>query len=813
MDVNLANLPSATPASIPTGPADSALLSLNHAASSEAPQSTPNPLNTKSELSSVEAIKVMKICHAMEDLQLNTKKFMMAFLQQSDKDIIKRRRLWGAPIGWDSTLEVINAARDLICGTPNGRIYWKSYILSEAQACMQKEGCFRDAVAKGFYQSSKDVGPEYFDISAKKSRNHHANKPGSDDEDGFSDASSVSDSDAPQEGTPTFNSIPVSRSAAKKMKSLRQSAAWCRFFATAAGTGCRTPLTQRFGLLANMHNNQSKMQVNSATRTTSPRSYVLTILTSKRVYMTSLPRQSRMFHGTWGYLHRINPALLNSVDRKDLSLPRYKAAIAECASMTIRPSSLLPTNDEYIHFRAVLKSQIASVLLKYIATPQDTDTPISIIPPIVDQITPQKPDITMLKLMLASDNSAEGIGEVFEGITNQLDIDKSEFFGRLQVFEGDLGTCMNIESLRSQRKPSRHAQDAFANCFTLLGAAHVLWNFAQRILLLHFGDNTNANDLGAWRYMEGLGIPNKRPAAKNDFTLMLAHIQKVHEATIIQCLLSVMNTPPSSISTEEKIMRPSSELVQVIDDCYERFFSPDSRRKALLEKNTKKYNLIVRLRDFATVVECNNAMRAGDVGRLLNIWCRWTIMAQGITGLTNYGIHLPRMLLLLTKVLPPGLRKVLQHSLLICPSGRPGHFVAKDFYLEVQNYWLKYFFNRTGTGTDISRMMNVFSTNVPLLRQLVHDLRSDSGRGNQYQSHKTVLSSLAIESFLRMAQQYNICCNETTSKSIINKVTDIFDEGYEKLRKEFKLGSERLGRFNPSLVLNYTAADEAGNET
>lgn len=61
----------------------------------------------------------------------------------------------------------------------------------------------------------------------------------------------------------------------------------------------------------------------------------------------------------------------------------------------------------------------------------------------------------------------------------------------------------------------------------------------------------------------------------------------------------------------------------------------------------------------------------------------------------NYALALPRYILLLEEYLPCSVGRALRHSLLVCPSGRPGHFVAKDFYLEMQNYWLKYFYNHS----------------------------------------------------------------------------------------------------------------------
>lgn len=88
-------------------------------------------------------------------------------------------------------------------------------------------------------------------------------------------------------------------------------------------------------------------------------------------------------------------------------------------------------------------------------------------------------------------------------------------------------------------------------------------------------------------------------------------------------------------------------------------------------------------------------MRQGDVGCLMLMWKRWSVMAQGIKGLSHYSLHLPRTVLLLEKYLPHGLSQIIKHSLLVCPSGREGHFVAKDFFLEIQNYWLKFFYNNS----------------------------------------------------------------------------------------------------------------------
>ncbi|OAV95520.1 hypothetical protein PTTG_08518 [Puccinia triticina 1-1 BBBD Race 1] len=314
--------------------------------------------------------------------------------------------------------------------------------------------------------------------------------------------------------------------------------------------------------------------------------------------------------------------------------------------------------------------------------------------------------------MIASDNSAEGIGEVLEGILRQTEDSSMEASEHLQVMEGDLGTYCNLESLRALQRPTQHPDESPGNIFMLLGASHTLWNVAQAIFLLHFGNSSNSEDLGAWHTLESLGVLSDRPTTKKDFTLMISNMQKVHEAAILHCIIELIGqTKPPNVN-EDLPTWDSTRAQNVIDKCYEQLFSPKARRDAEEEANKKESpnpklsNLLLRLHHFATVIEADRAMKSGDIGRLLNIWRMWSVMAQGIKGLNKYAIHLPRMLVLLTEVLSPGLQKVLQHSMLVTPSGWPDHFVGKDFFLEVQNCWLKYFYNKCGIGANIHRLMD-----------------------------------------------------------------------------------------------------------
>ena len=176
-----------------------------------------------------------------------------------------------------------------------------------------------------------------------------------------------------------------------------------------------------------------------------------------------------------------------------------------------------------------------------------------------------------------------------------------------------------------------------------------------------------------------------------------------------------MKTNTAKTGSERQIIS-NSQWNNIIEVCYSQFFSPQARAEAAKHKSSSRLsNTLIMLHDFSTIVEAKRSMSAGDVGRLMIVWKKWSLMSQSLPGITNYSSYLPRLVLLLTVILPPSLRKYLRHNLPISPSGRKNHFVSKDFWLEIQNYWIKYFYNHNGMGTQIERLRNVFSLNIFLV--------------------------------------------------------------------------------------------------
>ncbi|OAV95875.1 hypothetical protein PTTG_26545 [Puccinia triticina 1-1 BBBD Race 1] len=373
-------------------------------------------------------------------------------------------------------------------------------------------------------------------------------------------------------------------------------------------------------------------------------------------------------------------------------------------------------------------------------------------------------------------------------IINQIGLKPEEFCSRVQLIDGDLGTSQNFNSLRTLRTPSNFPDHRLHNISFQLGASHTLWNIAQSILTAHFGDQERSNDLGAWQYLHALGIPPEKAIPKKDFTSMINNIEKVHEATIFYCLRLMMGTENEPIpNVQPKIA--TTQWNETIEACYTNFFSPKARRATSRDSSPKLHALLLRLHDFSTVVEANRAMKAGDIGRVMKMWKIWSIMTQALPGLVNYRSYLPCMVLLLQNILPPDVSKYILHTLLMSPSGRQNHFVAKDYYLELQNYSLKFLYNQTGFGTRVERLQEIFLLNMNLLRSMFLSLRMERGGRLVYQSHKNDITTQSLEMFVRMARNEDITDKDhKDTKQSVPDCKDLLLEGLKVLQNDITSG-------------------------
>lgn len=78
-----------------------------------------------------------------------------------------------------------------------------------------------------------------------------------------------------------------------------------------------------------------------------------------------------------------------------------------------------------------------------------------------------------------------------------------------------------------------------------------------------------------------------------------------------------------------------SYFKRVIEATLEITFGIFTLEQTQKDKDQPRCHLLLQLQDFVTVGKANRAMWAGDIGQLMSIWKRWSVIIQRITGLIH----------------------------------------------------------------------------------------------------------------------------------------------------------------------------------
>ncbi|KAI7933829.1 hypothetical protein MJO29_016667 [Puccinia striiformis f. sp. tritici] len=749
--------------------------------------------------------KVLNVCMMLRTLPqvMTPKEFMIHFVRSTNPEVAYLRRLWAVPRGIPSSMDLVRSMRNELTNTPEGRDAWDDFIQQEANRIATNQAPPRGNYPVGQFHSSSTGGKEFFTSSAMmihdrdlSERNmpflynlvlhmlRHGRRSGppQDEEDpGVNDPAGNQDTNEAEKMLGISyeaqrNPVACVRHRDQRM-ALTRVHEYCNYLGLAAS---RKTAIAALKTLAqeNARNIRRVMEIQEGLAL-APTLCIDNIDMEQRVHQQSVGNRTSTFRGTWGYVHLPNKALIDTLDTSELNLKTFKEAVGRISACPIEPRMFLPTVRKEHHEIAVWKSQIARVLNEYITVPADRRTAYPLDPPVIEQVDHTAPELLMLKLMKASDNLAEGIGQVFQSIITQSGLSVNEFFKRLQPFDGDLGTVQNFNCLRQQRAPSTQPQHCMENIYFQLGASHTLWNVGSNIFSHHFGNPKDSNDTGAWQHLEALGFPSEKAIQKKDITLMINQMERVFEANIYYCLRVVMDLAWQKPGVE-KINISSAQWNSIIVKSYATFCTPQARTSAVAQKCVRLSNTMLLLHDFLSVVEAQRSMSAGDMVLMLTVW------------------------------LPGLLSKYLRHNLLISPSWRPGHFVAKDFELEKENYWLKFLFNNTGQGTNVDRLCDTFSPNVFLLQQMFQSLKEDCGAQIVHQSHKNKLPHQSLVMFSNMGLNWDILGQHSNkdNKNTI-KVVNTYLAGIQKLKTTIRMTDIHLNKFKKHLN---TQTTQASNE-
>ncbi|POW16050.1 hypothetical protein PSTT_01571 [Puccinia striiformis] len=338
--------------------------------------------------------KLLYIGKVIAKFNLDPKRYITAFLQNQHKQIVLHHRLWGAQIGWRSTLEVLHTIKGL------------------AQEILAAEGGSHGQFPAGTYYNSSKITPQFFYEEAKSDRvarsvredmpflynliknkiNQNQMVPkvkfgGSDSGSDVDEPSQAATSAEPtpdigessnDEILPSERRYPQAQDAKDEIYDRTDrphviSATICAMVSFATNRRDNALQIQNSvvllacGVTERVNTFLNYIGLSSSRRTAHRALQALGIINKRKiirimsdkksplapiicmdnidfeesVHEKSVEKTSQMFHGTWGYLHVVDRELLEKFNPDNFSIDKYNQSILESETMPLKPSTFL----------------------------------------------------------------------------------------------------------------------------------------------------------------------------------------------------------------------------------------------------------------------------------------------------------------------------------------------------------------------------------------------------------------------------------------------------------------------------------------
>ncbi|KAH9808463.1 hypothetical protein DFH28DRAFT_1195874 [Melampsora americana] len=475
--------------------------------------------------------RAVQICNLIKELKMTPKSFMQNMIDSDDDDIVHHRQYWGTETGWNSTEKLVLGFKGLILGSPGGFARWEQFILNEAKEIVKREDLPKGNAPAGAFYSSDSVGPEKRANLAALDESMEARS----NEDNIDNDQSTVEA---LEGISHSVELEPDQLDGQRLEQIAVIVlAMISFACNRRFNGVQIQNSLAFvacGISQRMNDFLGFIGLTSSGNTALKVMDSLGSLAAKEI--KSRASKSK----------EIQPSMIldnidiqaRDLDPADLSTENLIKYIQDSQKEPFNVKSMLPNQKESEHWALAQKSQLANALISYVV---EKDSPVQkacrshlkTLPPPIDQIEVYEPDLLMLKMMSASNGSAAGVSEMLDQCKKQMGEDSDTSTNAAQIIEGDMGTCMNFESLIRQFFPAGHKHESLNHILNLPGLAHTLWNVASKILSHHWGDSKDSADTGVHRTAGALGMETTKLPSQKDFNSLMQVIHKSHTATLV----------------------------------------------------------------------------------------------------------------------------------------------------------------------------------------------------------------------------------------------------------------------------------------
>ncbi|KAI9066923.1 hypothetical protein FKP32DRAFT_1551960, partial [Trametes sanguinea] len=133
-------------------------------------------------------------------------------------------------------------------------------------------------------------------------------------------------------------------------------------------------------------------------------------------------------------------------------------------------------------------------------------------------------------------------------------------------------------------------------------------------------------------------------------------------------------------------------------DLHELQYEPASNRDVVRENTLRTLNYLL------LYAELSYALNAGDIGRVETLYSPWVQLFRA-AGKHKYATGILRFVHALYFIYPDGLRRAVRYNILVNPLGKPHHFRAVDWIIELLNLYIKVIYGGGGSNYTKARIV------------------------------------------------------------------------------------------------------------
>ncbi|GJJ69365.1 hypothetical protein EMPS_01711 [Entomortierella parvispora] len=350
------------------------------------------------------------------------------------------------------------------------------------------------------------------------------------------------------------------------------------------------------------------------------------------------------------------------------------------ATRHIRASDLYPSKEQDSHLKETYRYHLIEALRR-----RGTISLKNPIPePVKNKLKVERTKAYPLPSMHIDQSTVEGNRDILDKIMKVLQLSPETFFDQTRlVVAGDQLTLARIRSVARLRWDEDLAYYRVEWAIPVLQLFHLQMVLASTILKTHWGTRTTPGSLSSFV----AALEKKRISPdKSSFHDLDEFLRHVFDA-IVLLIWEIKLKSEEELSSKSSGQMPHSsmDVMDKVDGIIGQYLTATGLGGMA---NQQSVNAALFIRDMLFYIELGSAIKAGDIGRILEM-IRWLTLTFQAGGNRNYANELLRLHCGLFYSWKTEDRNTILSSMLVNTTGQPNRWIPTDLYQEHNNLLTK----------------------------------------------------------------------------------------------------------------------------